>query len=134
MEAQGAGGLAVSAALLDGYSFASCHCMGGHHERSFTKIPVRLDGAEQLQSRHRSHHSCRGYHLLDERRARFQGSNVIPWDKTAGLVVDLCSLDRGFGVEDEQMTRSTEAAVRDAFAEQAKACAERGSPFTGRLC
>src|ERR687893_935119 len=32
------------------------------------------------------------------------------------------------------MMRSAEAAVREAFAEQAKACAERGSPFTGRLC
>src|SRR5918993_1757322 len=32
------------------------------------------------------------------------------------------------------MMRSAEAAVRDAFAEQAEACAERGSPFTGRLC
>jgi hypothetical protein len=30
--------------------------------------------------------------------------------------------------------QSAEAAVREAFAEQAKACAERGSPFTGRLC
>ena len=32
------------------------------------------------------------------------------------------------------MTTSTEAAVREAFALQAKACAERGSPLTGLLC
>src|ERR671912_1070836 len=32
------------------------------------------------------------------------------------------------------MMPSAEAGVREAFAEQAKACAERGSPFTGRLC
>ncbi len=32
------------------------------------------------------------------------------------------------------MAQSAEATVREAFAEQAKACAERGSPFTSRLC
>src|SRR5918993_1446524 len=32
------------------------------------------------------------------------------------------------------MAQSAEATIRQAFAEQAKACAERGSPFTGRLC
>src|SRR5918997_3321925 len=31
------------------------------------------------------------------------------------------------------MTRA-ETAVREAFASQAEACAERGSPFTGMLC
>jgi hypothetical protein len=32
------------------------------------------------------------------------------------------------------MAQSAEATIRQAFAEQAEACAERGSPFTGRLC
>src|ERR671912_1256849 len=32
------------------------------------------------------------------------------------------------------MAQSAEATIREAFAEQAEACAERGSPFTGRLC
>src|SRR3712207_5577927 len=32
------------------------------------------------------------------------------------------------------MTRSAEATIREAFVEQAGACAERGSPFTSRLC
>ncbi len=32
------------------------------------------------------------------------------------------------------MAQSAEAAIREAFAEQAQACAQRGSPFTSRLC
>jgi hypothetical protein len=32
------------------------------------------------------------------------------------------------------MAKASEATIREAFAEQAEACAERGSPFTGRLC
>jgi hypothetical protein len=32
------------------------------------------------------------------------------------------------------MAQATEAAMREAFAEQAVACAERGSPFAGQLC
>ena len=32
------------------------------------------------------------------------------------------------------MAQASEATIREAFAEQAEACAERGSAFTGRLC
>jgi hypothetical protein len=32
------------------------------------------------------------------------------------------------------MAQASEATIREAFAEQAEACAERGSPFTGHLC
>src|ERR671910_2081509 len=32
------------------------------------------------------------------------------------------------------MAQSPEATIREAFAEQAQACAQRGSPFTSRLC
>ena len=32
------------------------------------------------------------------------------------------------------MAQSAEAAIREAFAEQAQACAQRGSPLTSRLC
>ena len=32
------------------------------------------------------------------------------------------------------MAQASEATIREAFAEQAEACAGRGSPFTGRLC
>jgi hypothetical protein len=32
------------------------------------------------------------------------------------------------------MAKASEGTIRDAFAEQAEACAQRGSPFSGRLC
>ena len=52
-----------------------------------------------------------------------------------GIVVDLEPLiERLSRVEPTENGTIRQATIREAFAEEAEACAERGSPFTGRLC